>query len=220
MRERVSERIRDAILHGAMPLGQRIVEREMARQLGVSLTVVREALIQLEAEGFISKQANAATRVVSLSVEDVRKIFAVRRVLEGYCVEEACRRVTGEQARPLEETYLEILDAARSGDPVQFIRSDLRWHRALWELGGNEYLSAALERAVLPLFAFATVRVRSASQFELLADAQGHLPVLEAIKRRDPAAARAALEAALDGWQGLTRHWAFEQLGNTEGAGG
>ena len=68
LRGRIAERIREAILDGSLPAGQRIVERRLAEQFGASLTAVREALIELESEGFIAKRPNSTTHVTQLSL--------------------------------------------------------------------------------------------------------------------------------------------------------
>ena len=216
MRARVADRLREAILLGSLPLGKKVVERELASRLEVSVTVIREALIQLEAEGFITKRPNAATYVTQLSPEDTQKVFEIRRVLEGYAVEEAARRVTLEQIRALEALYLEMVDAARAGDLRLFMQKDYDWHCAVWESTGNDQLVAALRRIVLPLFAFATIRLGSASEFDLLADAQAHQALLVALRRKQPAASREALEAALRQWSDQTNTWVFGQEQNSQ----
>src|SRR6516225_9958389 len=68
LRGRIAEQIRDAILNGTLDEGERIVERKLAAQFGASLTVIREAIVQLEGEGFITKRPNSSTHVTTLSV--------------------------------------------------------------------------------------------------------------------------------------------------------
>jgi len=89
LRGRIAETLREAILSGSVQEGQRLIERKLATELGASLTAVREALIELEMEGFITKRRNAATYVTKLSAADVRKIYDVRRILEGFAFEQA-----------------------------------------------------------------------------------------------------------------------------------
>ena len=91
LRERIVEKLKTAILTGTLREGDRLVERQLAAQFQTSLTAVREALIQLETEGFVSKKPNAATHVTKLSMEAAEKISAVRRILEVFAVEEAAR---------------------------------------------------------------------------------------------------------------------------------
>jgi DNA-binding GntR family transcriptional regulator len=114
LRERIVEKMKTAILIGALREGDRLVERQLAAKFETSLTAVREALIQLETEGFVSKKPSAATHVTKLSMEAAEKIFAVRRILETFAVEEAARLASPEQVQRLEAAYLELLDTART----------------------------------------------------------------------------------------------------------
>jgi len=109
LRSRIAAQIREAILTGTLREGDRLVERTLAVELGASVTSVREAIIELETEGFLRKKPNSATRVTRLTRNDVEKIFNVRRVLEAYAVEQACRKATPEQARRLELVYAEMV---------------------------------------------------------------------------------------------------------------
>jgi DNA-binding GntR family transcriptional regulator len=69
LRDRIAEVLRKAILDGSLAEGSRIVERKLAAQFDTSLTAVREALIELEVEGFVVKKPNSATFVTQLSLE-------------------------------------------------------------------------------------------------------------------------------------------------------
>ena len=84
LRFQTSEKIRTGILRGSLKPGERLVERDLAEQLGTSLTVVREALVQLETEGFITKRPNSATHITQLSRSEIEQILVVRRVLEDH----------------------------------------------------------------------------------------------------------------------------------------
>src|SRR5215475_14121740 len=101
LRTRIATQIREAILTSKLKEGERLVERKLATALGASLTAVREALIELESEGFIVKNANLGTYVIKLSAEDVDKIFRVRRVVEAYAIAEAAQYGTAEQLERL-----------------------------------------------------------------------------------------------------------------------
>ena len=69
LRLRIADKFREAILNGSLTEGERIVERKLATLFGSSLTAVREALIQLESEGLVTKKPNAATFVIKLTPE-------------------------------------------------------------------------------------------------------------------------------------------------------
>ena len=203
LRGRVAEEIREAILNGTLREGEKIVERKLASQFGTSLAVIREAIIQLESEGFITKWPNASTHITKLSPVEIDKIFACREVFEGFAVEEASRLATPQNIESLEGLFLKVVDAARAQDSKSFIRKDLAFHEKIWEFTGNEYLQSALSRIIRPLFAFSTIRVAAQRSFDLLQDANLHLPLLNAIKSNDSQAARKAHQAALAEWRAM-----------------
>src|SRR3954454_4208601 len=82
LRSQIAERLRNAILCTSLKEGQKIVERKLALQFATSLTAVREALIELETEGLVTKKPNAATYITRLTKRSAEEIFAVRRLLE------------------------------------------------------------------------------------------------------------------------------------------
>ena len=194
LRGRIAETLREAILNGTLEEGQRLVERSLAAQLGASLTAVREALIELEMEGFIQKRRNASTYVTKLTLEDAEKIFAVRSALEAYAVEQAALVAGPEHIERLEARYLEMQEAARANDRKAFLRKDYAWHEMIWQITGNEYLQAALRRLLVPLFAFTAIRIVTRGVFDLLHDAQTH-----------------ALLTGLTEWNAHARAYVFRQ---------
>jgi DNA-binding GntR family transcriptional regulator len=213
LRVKIAERIREAILVGTLQEGQRLVERELAAQFETSLTAVREALIELESDGFVVKKANTSTFVTKLTLEASEKIFVVRRLLEKYAVEEAARLATKEQLAQLEKFYQEMIDAARNRETKDFVMKDLSLHQFIWSMSGNEYLVTALQRSVLPIFAFSAIRIASHSTMDLMEDAYSHTEILRAIRAKDPEAASKAFLAALDDWADKTRGYVFGSSG-------
>jgi DNA-binding GntR family transcriptional regulator len=201
LRTRIAERMRAAMLSGKLRPGDRLVERKLAAQFGASLTAVREALISLETDGLVIKTPNAATYVTKLSLEDIRKIFALRAILEPFAVQEATRVASDGQLLELENIYFEMVDAARKDDRQEYIKNDSRWHESIWEITGNQYLQTALKRLVLPAFGYTSMRFVSGSSFDLISDAHSHFPVMQAIKSRDPDAAGKGALAACNIWR-------------------
>jgi DNA-binding GntR family transcriptional regulator len=200
LRGQIANRIRSAIFNGSLRPGDRLVERKLASEFGASLTVVREALIELETEGFITKRPNAFTYVTKLSIVEIEKVFALRKVLETHAIQEAARLATADAVAELEVSYLQMVDSARRYDLRTYIHEDLLWHESIWRMAENEFLTAALRRIIVPLFTFTSIRFYGGSSFDLLADAMSHMPLLEAIKARDPATAGTAALSAMEGW--------------------
>jgi len=210
----IADRIQEAILNGTLKEGERIVERRLASQFGTSLTAVREALVALEADGFVTKKPNTATYVTKLTHDAGKKIFAVRKVLEGFAVEQAALLTTEEQSKELEKAYEDLLRTARAKEGEQFLQSDFEFHEKIWAIADNEYLESALRRVLVPVYAFSAMRINSGEPVDLLADAQSHLPVLQAIKAKDPELARKCFLKALDDWYAKTEeyvHWKSKQ---------
>ena len=195
LKDRVAELIKDAILSSKLQPGDRIVEMRIAADLGVGTTAVREALFELEAQGFVTRVTNKATFVTKLSKEDVAQILTVRGELEGLAVQLLEQRATAENITFLRRIVDEMREAARRGDLQNFYRADLEFHRTIWMLSGNRHLAKALDITVVPLFAFFIMKNPSDSVSELLASAEWHGRVVEAIANRDNA--RACMESAL-----------------------
>lgn len=209
LRDQIADQIRRAIIDGALTQGERLVERKLAAQFGASLSAVREALIELEANGLVVRTRHSSTHVVRLDAADVEKLFKVRRALEGLVVEEAARFGTAEQLTSLRVLLKEMRTDADSGRSSRFDERLVQFHRHVWEMADNSYLVDALQRTVLPYFEDNRIR-RNASHSDeyyqrILAS---HSAILEAIALGNPANARMAFEDAFQGWyvRALEKH--------------
>jgi DNA-binding GntR family transcriptional regulator len=200
LRQQIVHEVRQAILNGTLHPGERLVERNLAASLGTSLTAAREAMIQLESEGLITKRPNSTTHVTQLSPEEISQIFAVRRVLEEFAFVEAARHGTPQENAKLEQIHTKALRFAEAGDARAYIAQDLSWHQTVWSMSHNPYLYGSLSRAILPLFGFSVIRVAMQEGFDLVEDARDHEPLLRAIAGHDVAATRRAYRAAADNW--------------------
>jgi DNA-binding GntR family transcriptional regulator len=199
LRSRIAAQIREAILTGALHEGDRLVERALAAELGASVTSVREAMIELEAEGFLTKKLNSATHVTRLTRQDVENIFDVRRVLEAFAVEEACRRATPEEAQRLEAVYAQMVRCAQANDAKGLVNWDVEFHKLIWEFTRNSFLEAALKRAVMPYFAFVSIRL-SGRPLDPERDAYSHRALVDVIRNNDVEGARKAFEQSFGSW--------------------
>ena len=141
--ELVYDAIKDSILKGELPPGEKISESALARKLDVSRTPVREALRILYAEGFVSLMPNSRFMVNEFTKEDALEVLAIRRLLEG----EAARLA----ALSRDERKAEIIDRQRKAIPeyLQYVNNhgpsesmsyDIEFHRDIYELSGNSRL--------------------------------------------------------------------------------
>jgi len=205
-RHQVAEKIRESILDGSLVPGERLVERKLAETLGTSQSAIREALIQLELEGHVSKKPNSATFVTHLSQRELENTISVRRALEGFAAEEAARLATPADIQRLEELFHLSQAAARARDFQKYIRGDLAWHIAMWESTHNDCLVECLRRVVVPLFGFSAIRVAMQPGFNLTNDLQFHRVLLDAIAAGEPEKGKRAFQAAMKDWAEQALH--------------
>lgn len=208
LRSIIAAEIRKAILDGRLQPGERLVERKLAAQFGASLSVVREALVELEMEGYIVKRRNTATFVTRVTLEEAEKVFQFRAVLEPYAMAEAAKRATEADLRELRQLHQRMSERAQANDFRGYLEADYEWHERAWRVAGNEYVRSSLARALVPFYAFFAMRC-PAPPFDLTQDAQGHLPILEALANHDPAAAEAAVRAGVAMWR--TRPFSYAE---------
>lgn len=179
-RDQVVRAMKDAILSGTIEPGAAIVESKIAQQLGAGVPLIREALIELEHQGFVTRTPYKGTTVTKLSPSDVRSIFALRVELEAIAIEWAKANATEADIANLKLEINKMSAAAESLDLPQFYEGDLAFHRKIWSLSGNPYLVDVLERLVVPLFAFFLMKT-SRQQASYHDSACMHAKIVEAI---------------------------------------
>ena len=144
LRQQVVEMLRGEIVAGAMAPGQRLVERELCEQTQVSRTSIREALRQLESEGFVESRPNKGIFVASLSTKDAREIYQVRAVLEGLAAQLFCDNATDLQRRKLSKAFDEIEAATSAGSAPKVLASKSRYYDVILEGAHNDMLRQTL----------------------------------------------------------------------------
>jgi DNA-binding GntR family transcriptional regulator len=150
--------IRDAIISGAIQTGEQIVEGRVAQQFGVGQGLIREALIELEHQGFVQRTPFSGTQVSKLSLEDAQQIFDIRIELEPLAVWLTGRRATPEQLVEVRQLADKAKKAATAETLDTFFDNHLMFRKKMWELSGNRYLKQTLERLVIPLYALYLIR--------------------------------------------------------------
>ena len=194
------------IERGALRPGDRLdSERGLALHVGVSRTSVRAGLRWLAAMGVVQTRRGAGTfitdgpptlvseplrLVAALHGLDLGGLFEVRRVLEAGTASLAAERATPEQIATLSDEVTGMYSALH--DPQTFLDYDLRFHRAVATAANNPMLGAIIE-AVAALF-FEQRRATIERAHNLRESADMHRKIYQAIRSRDPEAARAAMD--------------------------
>lgn len=189
--ETVAEKLRDAILSDRLRPGQRLVEHKLAVHFGIGQPTLREALRELESQGFVRKSPKRGTYVTDLSAQEYRNTHDVRMTLESLAIERAAPHVTAEVLRDLEASLDRLEAAAHQPDLTHYHKNDMDFHRVIWKLTGNECLMQTLERITFGLFAFALLGRPSAGvRPDLVAAIGQHRAILDGLRTRNPEIAR------------------------------
>ncbi|MBY6135303.1 GntR family transcriptional regulator [Nocardioides marinus] len=133
----VQERMREAIISGQFAPGERLVERALCDQLGVSRTVVRETIRYLEAEGLVEILTGKGPIVAQLSWEDARQIYDIRQMLETAAATACAENMTPRLAEELKEALTVLKDAVAVGAPGPMLRASTDFYRIIFEGAGH-----------------------------------------------------------------------------------
>ena len=135
--EHAYEQVRRAITSGRFSPGRRLVIDDLAADLGVSITPVREALRQLQREGLVSDVPYSGMQVATLSVAELRELYTVLGVLEGFAVRRAAELLTAPEIEELGRELQVLADSAEQGDVGAFRRLNDRFHRLIVTRGSG-----------------------------------------------------------------------------------
>lgn len=208
--DRVTDQVENLIVVGQLQPGDRLPpERELARQFGVSRTVVREAVRALAAKGLLEVRSGSGTVVCSPTPQsvaqtmrlflrvgqrdlDYRKILEVRRLLEVEIAGLAAQRRTGEDLETMEAI---LREAESGGDRDRFVRTDMAFHSALARATYNELFSVLLDSVADVMI---TMRQMAFDIPDAFARAlKYHRAIFEQVKGGDPEGARQAMREHL-----------------------
>lgn len=138
LREIVFESLREAIISGVLEPGERLMEIQLADEMGVSRTPVREAIRKLELEGFVVMIPRKGAYVAGVTDKDVADVFEIRAALEGLAAGLAAERITDEEIEQMERMIL-----YRTGEEVNFdkiVEADTDFHALVYKASRNERL--------------------------------------------------------------------------------
>ncbi len=157
--ELVAQRIREAILDGTLRPGDRLVEADIATELGVSRGPVREGIRLLAAEGIVVLRRNRGALVTSPTFEDVLEVYVLRLGL-GLLALNHAMQLDVSSAPELDDVEV-LLDRLRDpevqADPLVMMDADLRFQSALFDLCGLTRITAVLDQTARDIPVFVTV---------------------------------------------------------------
>ncbi|WP_110954263.1 GntR family transcriptional regulator [Anaerosinus massiliensis] len=140
LREVVCETLREAIRGGVLKPGERLMEIQLAEELGVSRTPVREAIRKLELEGYVIMMPRRGTYVANLSIRDVNEVFEIRTSLDSLASGLAAERITDEELERLERLLVLIGEYIEQNDMEKIVETDTEFHDILYQASRNTRL--------------------------------------------------------------------------------
>lgn len=194
--EIVYEALRDAIFNQGMKPGERLMETELAEEMGVSRTPVREAIRKLELEGYVVMIPRKGAYVAGLSIKDINEVFEIRGALEALAAGLAAQRATQEEIEEMQRNVFMETTQWETSDLIRTIELDTKFHDLIYTSSRNGRLQSMIKelREQVQRFRTTTLAVPGRMKFAL----DEHKRIVEAIAERDVAAAQKAAYNHID----------------------
>ncbi|TDC65871.1 GntR family transcriptional regulator [Micromonospora sp. KC207] len=187
-------RLTREILSGRSEPGERLVEEQLTRRLGISRAPLREALRLLAQQGLVEHVPRRGVRVATLSDRDVRELYELRDVLERVAVRRAIPVPREADLAGLRTALDQMRDATRIGDRLAVAESHRAFHVALVALAGNRQLSAVYDSILMKLQLYMAINLRREAEVAQPSDGvHRHERLFEAVAGKDPEAVLAVL---------------------------
>jgi DNA-binding GntR family transcriptional regulator len=195
--ERAYQNIKIGIVRGRYAPGAPLSEVGLAREHGMSRTPVREGLARLWQERYLDRVVGHGYFVARVTVQSIHDTFDVRRLLEGAAAARAAERATPEEITAIRRyAVVPVRSAGGESDYREAEAANVRFHMAIAAAARNTLAQELIERCLAQVDRFMSLGVQF-GPFQEGATA-AHLEIVDAIARRDPAAAQARMEEHLD----------------------
>jgi DNA-binding GntR family transcriptional regulator len=201
----VTDRLRDDILEGAFPPGERLIELQLTERYGVGRAAIRAALVELEVEGLVQREANRGATVRRISVAEAVEISEARGVLEGLVARLAAERATQAERAELSGLIDEMTEAVAQDDRLRYSKLNRTLHATLRRIArhrvADDLVANLRNRAAHHQFRLALVPGRAPDSL-----AQ-HRAIVAAVIAGDAAAAERAMRDHLASVVDVLRQW-------------
>ncbi len=200
--QQVTERLRWLIGTGKLPAGSRLRQRQLADQLGVSQTPVRNGLNRLAQDGFVDLDENGRAYASQLTREDLEELTIARIALEGLAARAGAPNVTDAVVKQMKRELREVEDLADRGDTASYLEHRWEFHALCYRTAHRDRLLLKVERLFWAVGRYNVLLLSSPERFE---ESLGHYRrFLEAATARDGHAAEEVFQASA--------RWALDRL--------
>ena len=188
LREIVYEELKRQIMIGEIPPGTRMMEVELADDMGVSRTPIREAIRKLEKEGLVSIEPRRGAYASEISIKDMVDVLEVREFLEGMAAGLASKRITEEEIAALKHSIDAYRNAVESGSTEEIIEEDEIFHKLIVDCSGNKTLIQMINQVQELALRFRYIYYEDFSRYKNMPNE--HQEILDAVLSGDPEIAR------------------------------
>jgi DNA-binding GntR family transcriptional regulator len=179
--EAVHSELRRRILSGVIEPSAPLNQDALAPELGVSITPVREAIRRLESEGLVRFKAHKTAIVAPLTLTELGEIYDVRLQLDPHAAALATSAASEEELNELGR----LAKARPARDPVEQVRANRSFHRAIYSRSGNQTLTETLDRLWERTDRYRVI-ILNRNDAELLAAMREHAEIVDAMQERKP----------------------------------
>ena len=209
LHEEVADRLRQRIFDGELAPGSFFDEVQLAQELSISRTPLREALKVLTAEGLVRHEPRRGCFVAEVTEQDLDEIFPVIALLEGRCAYEAAQNASEADLQALEELHAKLARHAKARRVNDYYAVNFAIHEAIITLADNRWLAQVITdlRKIVKLARLQQLHAPGRLEQSL----SEHLAVFAALKARDAEGAEAAMRTHLTRQRGALREVARAQ---------
>jgi DNA-binding GntR family transcriptional regulator len=201
LRDQVRRSLEAAMVAGELKPGELYSAPALGERFGVSVTPVREAMLDLAKDGFVVAERNRGFRVVEMSEVDLDEICQIRLLLEVPSTVQVAKTIESDVLDELSVIADEIVAAAAQGDLIDYLDSDRRFHVLVISQLGNDRLTDLVDRMRRQTRLFGLVEL--AESGVLVTSAQEHHELIEAMRARDTTATKSLINSHIKHIRGL-----------------
>jgi len=187
LKDKVYEALRSAIMVMDIysdDVDDKLDERRLAEELGVSRTPIREALSRLEQDGLVRMEPRRGTFVVRKSMQEILQMICVWGALESLAARLGCAHASDEQIAGLRKVFVNLDSPERAMAAIdEYSDENIHFHRSMIRLGGCELLSEIADRLSIHMHAIRACSIRG--QGRVTESVVDHLNIIEAMEQRD-----------------------------------
>ena len=209
LREIVFEHLREAIISGKLRPGERLMEMQLAEEMGVSRTPVREAIPKLELEGLVIMVPRRGAYVSDLTIKDVAETYEIRSALESLAAGLAAERITANEGEELERILVQIGQCIENNDLNRSLELDEQFHNVLYQASKNDRLVQIINNLRESIQRFRAITMGTPGRLEAVFNE--HMKIVEAISDRNPELAELLAQEHIENAENALLEWKKDQ---------